>query len=273
VKLPQSIENRLIFFPCRYPAGDWNPPGLVIENVNFQAEDCVRLHGWYCPCPQERPNPFIPEPRLVLLYCHGNAGNVTTRADNIRAWQTWLGVDVFIFDYRGYGQSDGRPDEPGIYRDGRAAYRWLTAERKTDPMRIVLFGRSLGGAVALELGLAVDHRCLVLESTFLSVGELAAEIYPWLPVRMFLRSRFDNWERIARYRQPVLISHGLADELIPHHHAQELFELANEPKRLLEVPGAGHEDLSQRGGQWYFQVMKEFLESARPIGRGTAQSE
>ena len=132
-----SLANRLIFRPERYPVGDWRPEGLPFQDVFFETSDGLRLHGWFCTggAPESR--------RPVVLYCHGNAGNVSRRAAGVRRWMERLGVDVFLFDYRGYGRSEGRPTEAGVYRDSRAAYRHLVDVLSVDPSRIILRGGSL----------------------------------------------------------------------------------------------------------------------------------
>jgi hypothetical protein len=173
------FEERLIFFPVRYPIGHWDAVGLQYEDVVFVTEDGVRLHGWYCP---------VPRPRCVFLMLHGNAGNITHRVDRITAWQRLLHVSVFVFDYRGYGRSAGHPDEPGVYRDARAAYRWLTADKGSTPDDVVFFGESLGAAVALQLATEVPSRALILESPFTSAVEMGQRAFPWLPVRWIMRN-------------------------------------------------------------------------------------
>lgn len=257
------IENGLIFQPSRYPAGDWNPISLHHENIFLQTKDGVQLHAWYCRCPDHLPNLIRQstneQNRLVVVYFHGNAGNLSDRAGNIRDWQRALGIDFFIIDYRGYGRSSGQPSEAGVYLDSRAAYQWLTRERGIDPSRIVLLGRSLGGAVALELGLEVPHCCLLLEATFTSLPDVAKRLYPWLPIRQLMRSRFPSIERIGRYRRPVLITHGTNDGLVPVWQARELYAKANEPKKIYEVMGADHNDCTQVGGHAYFRVIENFL--------------
>ena len=147
------FEEHLIFVPSRYPIGDWHPVGLQCEDVAFETQDGVRLHGWYCP---------VPRPRCVFLMAYGNAGNITHRVDRITSWQRSLQVSVFVFDYRGYGRSAGRPNEPGVYQDARAAYHWLTTDKGIAPDDVVFFGESLGTAVVLQLALEVPPRALIL---------------------------------------------------------------------------------------------------------------
>ena len=244
------FEERLIFVPSRYPSGNWHPLGVQCEDVAFATEDGVRLHGWYCP---------VPRPRGVFLMCHGNAGNITHRVDRILTWQRTLTVSVFVFDYRGYGRSAGHPNEPGVYSDARAAYRWLTADKSIAPDDVVFFGESLGAAVALQLATEVPPRALILESPFTSAVEMGQRAFPWLPVRWIMRNRFASIEKIARYDGPLLIIHGTEDTLIPFAMGQTLFARANEPKRFYAVAGADHNDVAMTGGRPYMQAMDDFL--------------
>jgi uncharacterized protein len=244
------FEEHLIFVPSRYPIGDWHPVGLQCEDVAFETQDGVRLHGWYCS---------VPHPRCVFLMAHGNAGNITHRVDRIRAWQQSLNASVFVFDYRGYGRSAGKPNEPGVYQDARAAYRWLTVGKGTAPDDVVLFGESLGTAVVLQLALEVPLRALILESPFTSAVDVGQQAFPWLPVRWIMRNRFASIEKIGQYHGPLLIIHGTQDTIIPFTMGQTLFARANEPKRFYAVAGADHNEVAVVGGRLYMQVMDAFL--------------
>lgn len=258
----QAIENQFIYFPTKYPVGDWNPAYLDIENAFFETEDGETLHGWYCKaCPSSAIAP-AERSRHVVLYCHGNAGNISDRAPALAVWGRALGLDVFIFDYRGYGRSTGRPEETGLYRDSRAAYRWLTETKGVAPDRVVIRGGSLGGAVATELGVAVESAALIIENTFTSMPDVAKNIYPWLPAHHLMQTRFSNRDRISRYRRPVLVICGTHDTLVPCEQSRELYSLANEPKRLLEIEGAGHNDTIEVAGRRYFEEVASFLRDA-----------
>jgi len=227
------FEESLIFFPSRWPEGDWSPAGLVWEDAHFQAADGTRLHGWFVP---------HDSPRAVVLFCHGNAGNVTHRADALQRLHDVVGVSVLVFDYRGYGRSEGSPNEAGVLQDARAARAWLARRAGVREEQIVLLGRSLGGAVAVDLAAADGARGLVLQSTFTSIPDVAAYHYPILPVRALMRTRLDAAAKIGGYHGPLLQSHGEADTIVPYALGQKLFEAAGDPKRFISLPGLDHND-------------------------------
>jgi len=244
------FEKHLIYFPTR--AHEVTPAGLGLasEEVELRAEDGVRLHGWFLP---------VKGSRLTVLVCHGNGGNVSHRLDRVLLMQSRLNVDTLLFDYRGYGKSEGSPDEQGTYRDARAAYRWLVAHGH-GPERVVLFGESLGSAVALQLALEVEARALMLESPFASVPEMARAVYPFLPLWPFVRTRYDNVAKVARLRMPLLVLHGERDEVVPFAQGRRVFDKAPEPKRFFAIPGASHNDTYLVGGEAYWRALREFLE-------------
>jgi fermentation-respiration switch protein FrsA (DUF1100 family) len=201
----------------------------------------------------------MPRPRYVFLMAHGNAGNITHRVDRITSWQRSLNVSVFVFDYRGYGRSAGKPNEPGVYQDARAAYHWLTTDQGIAPNDIVFFGESLGTAVVLQLALEVQPRALILESPFTSAVDVGQQAFPWLPVRWIMRNRFASIEKIGQYHGPLLIIHGTHDTVIPFAMGQTLFARANEPKRFYAVTGADHNEVAVVGARPYMQAMDDFL--------------
>lgn len=248
------FEEKFIFFPACYPEGDWHPRSLQFEDVKFAATDGVQLHGWFCP---------VDGPRAVVLMSHGNAGNLTHRADEILLWQRYLNVSVFIYDYRGYGRSAGRPNERGVYADADGAYRWLTEVKLIPSQDIVLRGESIGAAVSLELALHVPHRALIMESAFTSAVEMGARTMPWIPVRRLMRNRFESIEKISRYHGPLLVTHGTEDSIVPFEMGEALFQGANEPKRFYAVRGADHNDVPFVGGSSYFLAIDDFLKSTK----------
>jgi fermentation-respiration switch protein FrsA (DUF1100 family) len=248
ILLAMALEDTFIFFPSPYPQGRWNPKGLQFEDAHFQAADGTPLHGWYV---------HRDDPRAVILFCHGNAGNVTDRAEMLRALRDRVGASVLCFDYRGYGRSEGKPSEKGLFADARAARAWLARRAGVEEKDIVLLGRSLGGAVAVELAAEDGARALVLESTFTSVPDMAAKIYPWLPVRLLVRTRFDSLSKINKYHGPLLVSHGDCDTMVPYAFGQKLFEAANEPKLFFRIPGCDHNDAQTAE---YYDVLIRFLD-------------
>ncbi len=250
------FEEALIFLPIRYPEGDWHPPVLAYEDVWFVTSDGLRLHGWFCPARRRSP---------VVLFSHGNAGNITHRTDELVVWQRRLDVAVFIYDYRGYGRSEGKPNEQGVYEDARGAYRWLTEQKGVEPDRILLRGKSLGSAVALQLALERPHMGLMLESAFTSAPDMGALLYPWLPVRWLMRTRFDNIAKIGRYRGPVLITHCRHDTIVPFPMGRQLFEAANEPKWFYTIKLADHNDLYPLIDEGYLPAIQQFIERCRGI--------
>lgn len=248
VALAMIFENSLIYFPARYPAGQWSLPGVPIEDAWFQAADGTRLHGWYAE---------HKEPRAVVLFCHGNGGNVAYWGDALRRLYQDAGCSVLLFDYRGYGRSEGRPSEAGVLADARAARTWLAQRAGVPPEQIVLMGRSLGGAVAVDLAADGGARALVLESTFSSLPDVAAYHYSWLPVRLLVRTQFDALAKIGRYHGPLLQSHSTADTIVPYQFGRRLFEAANEPKQFLTFGDSDHNDPPDRS---YYQALAEFLD-------------
>ncbi len=244
------FQGKLVYFPERNLAVTPEEVGLSYQDVEFQTRDGVRLHGWLVPAPREM---------AVLLFCHGNAGNISGRLESVRLFHA-LGLTVFIFDYRGYGRSAGHPNEAGTYADTHAAWEYLTEHERVAPGRIVLFGRSLGGAVAIELATHVRPRGLIVEATFSSAVELGARAYPWLPVRQLGRIRYDSLARIGAIRCPKLFIHSLNDEVVPYTLGLKLFQRACEPKNFLKIRG-NHNDGFLTSGRAYTDGLQSFLAS------------
>ncbi len=243
-----AFQGRLVFFPTHDMGETPSVLGLAYENVRFPASDGVTLHGWYVPGDPSAP---------TLLFFHGNAGNISHRLDSLEIFHR-LGLNTLIVDYRGYGRSEGRPSEAGTYRDAEAAWRYLRTARDLAPSDIVLFGRSLGGAVATWLATEVSPGALIIESTFTSVPDMAARLYPFLPVRTFARIRYDAESHIGHVSCPVLIAHSRGDEIVPFEHARRLHAAAREPKTLLEMRGR-HNDGFLVSGEQYLSGLEAFL--------------
>ncbi len=225
------VERSIIFQPQRYPEGQWQPAGLNFEDAWFESEDGAQLHGWFVGHPQ---------PRAVALFMHGNAGNITSRGDTLRILNERHGLAVMTFDYRGYGRSAGKPSEKGVLQDARAARRWLAERTGIQETDIVLMGRSLGGAVAIDLAASDSARGLVLASTFTSLPNVAAHHYGWLLPRIHMTQRLNSLAKISNYHGPLLISHGESDKLIPFEQGRQLYDAAVGPKRFITIPAGGH---------------------------------
>lgn len=255
------LERSLIFFPARYPVGDWDlevwrrRTGCAFEDRFLTTSDGVRLHAWWV----SPPNPRLPgeTTRPALFYLHGNAGNLSHRGAVVATLARRLGMDVLVLDYRGYGRSEGNPYESGLYEDARAAWRHLTVDRAVPGRRIVIYGKSLGGGVATQLAYEVHPAGLVLQSTFTSIPALAAHHYPFVP-RFLLRTRMDSLSKIDAVGCPLLVVHSRADEVAPFTHGQRLFAAAREPKRFFAVELAGHNDTFDAGGESLLAALEEF---------------
>lgn len=220
-------QDRLLYFPDRDLAGDPGDLGLPFRDVTIATDDGLRLHGWFVPAA---------DAPATVLFCHGNAGDVGDRLETVRTLHD-LGLALLIFDYRGYGRSEGSPSEAGFHADARATWRHLLEAEDLASDDVVVWGRSLGGAVAAELAAAVEPAGLVLESTFTTAVDVARRHYPWLPVRWLLRSRFDAARAVARADCPKLIMHSPQDEVVPYALGERLHRLAAPPKRFVTLTG------------------------------------
>lgn len=254
VLLLRASENRFVFFPAKYPDGFWHPDafGLQVEDCFFESQDGVRLHGWFVK---------HENPQATLLWCHGNAGNLSHRVDNLIKLAQ-LPINIFIFDYRGYGKSEGKPDEPGIYRDALAAYDYLVSRPDVDAESLVIFGRSLGGAVAVELATQRPCAGLILESTFTSARDMARSAFGFLPVHLVMKTQLNSVDKIGDLDVPLLFVHGTADRVVPLRLGEKLFAVANSPKDFYKIPDADHNDTYIVGGDAYFERLGQFISSA-----------
>jgi len=242
------FERSNIWMPRRDFFATPEAAGLVYEDVEFKTADDVRLHGWYLPHAKAK---------AALLFCHGNAGNVSHRTESLRQWHA-LSLNVFIFDYRGYGRSEGRPSEEGTYLDAQAAYDWL--QGRCPELPIILFGRSLGAAVAIDLAARGKGAALIAESGFTSVPAIGQELFPILPVKWLVRTQYNSVAKIQQVRIPVLVIHSREDEIVPFHHGETLFEAAPGPKQFLEIRG-GHNDGYVVSETEYLRGIQAFLDA------------
>ncbi|MGH9380012.1 MAG: alpha/beta hydrolase [Thermoanaerobaculia bacterium] len=248
--LRERIQHRRLFLPDRYPNGVWDPRpfGLEAEDVWFEAADGVRLHGWWVPRKRAR---------ATLLYCHGNWGSIAHQVGALKLLSR-LGFDVFAFDYRGYGRSEGRPSEKGLYLDARAAHDHLTSTRGVDPRRLFIFGHSLGGAVAIDCALDRQAAGLIVQATFTDVADASRAAMPLPGISWVTRNQFRSVRKIGQLALPKLIIHGTEDGTVPVELGRRLYEAAAEPKQLLLVPGASHNNVPQHGGLRYYLTLARF---------------
>lgn len=244
-------QKQTVFTPQRYPQGVWDPGvfDLPAEDVWFEADDGVELHGWWIP---------HPEARGTVLYCHGRSGSIGSRLGIFRRLYR-LGVDLLAFDYRGYGRSQGVPSERGLGLDVRAAHDYLTGVQGRAPESIVLFGHSLGGAVAVD---GASHRPvagLVVEASFTDLKDMARVLSPQVPLHLLTRNGFRSGEKVGNLECPKLFIHGTADATVPLELGRRLYEVAAEPKDLYVVEGASHNDLHLKGREAYYRRLALFF--------------
>ena len=243
-----TFQSKFVYHPDHQ---HWTTPdalGLPHENVWFQSSDGNRLHGWLISAPA---------PVATLLYCHGNAGNISYGLEHV-ALLTSLGLDVFTFDYRGFGKSEGIPTEEGTYRDAEAAWTHLVREAGVPRKRIIVYGRSLGGAVAARLASQTGPGALIVENAFISVPEAGQDIYPIFPSRLMAQFQYNTLRAIGKTHAPVLVIHAKNDRQIPFRHGEALFAAAATPKRFLEIPG-GHVEAYRDSLPLYTAALKQFI--------------
>lgn len=243
-------QSRLVFHP--FQGIDKTPAtaGLVFEDVFVKTADGETIHGWFVPAASNTTR--------TLLFCHGNAGNIWNRIDAIWLFHD-MGLNVCIFDYRGYGNSTGSPTEEGTYLDAAAVWNHLVRDRGIAPESVAVFGESLGGAVATHRAVQDKPGALILESSFTSLPDMAARLYPFLPVRWLCRFRYNTVDRLPHIRCPVLVAHSRTDEMIPFSQGRRLFETAPEPKEFFEMKGS-HNGGREETGAAYERAVRAFLD-------------
>ena len=251
-----QLEKRFVFFPVAELLYTPQDVGLEYEDVRFQTSDGLTLQGWFIPGGVSSTNAGS---NLTWLWFHGNGGNIGHRVDELALAHHRTGGNIFIFDYRGYGQSDGKPSETGTYLDARAAMEYLLSRADVDGNRIVYQGHSLGAAVAVELALAQPPLAMVLVSPFASVRDMARLTLPFPPAGWLIRNHYDSISRIRRLNVPVLVLHGDLDDTVPIAQGRKLHEAANEPKRFQMLAGAAHNDTFQATPEQYWGALESFL--------------
>lgn len=235
------FEHKQVYHPTR--TLDIQPGRLEprVDDVYFKTSDGVKLNAWFFSA-----KPKSTGGQFAVILCHGNGGNISHRIEVCELLRE-AGLSVLSFDYRGYGLSEGRPSEEGTYRDAKAAHEWLRT-KGFDPRRIIAYGESLGGGVASELCRREPTGGLILQSTFTSIPDIGAEFYPWLPIRLLGRIRYDTLSRLPELKVPVLVMHSREDGLIGYKHSERNFEAANEPKMFCEIQGDHNDPLTDRDG-------------------------
>jgi hypothetical protein len=246
--------SQAVYHPSKEIRGTPADLGLFYEWVALETADGARLSAWWVPAGS---------PRGVLLFCHGNAGNISDRLDSIRIFNR-LGLSVFIFDYRGYGKSSGHPSEQGTYRDAEAAWNYLIQVRQKDPREIVVFGRSLGGSIAAWVSQVYKPQALILESTFASLREAARDRMPGIFVRLLVPDQYRTLLYLTSVHCPLLILHSRGDEVIPFRHGEALYAAANEPKELVEIHGSHNQGFLE-SQPYYEAALDSFL--SKYLGR------
>ncbi|NIP24846.1 MAG: alpha/beta fold hydrolase [Phycisphaerae bacterium] len=251
------MQPHFLYCPVREVVYTPEELGMDFEDVVFKTDDGLSLNGWYIPAENSH---------MTVLFCHGNGGNIMHRLDSINIFYN-LGLNCFIFDYRGYGSSEGKPGEEGTYLDVKAAYEWLTKEKKVSPNNIIIFGRSLGGSIAAQLASKVRSRALIIESTFTSYVDIGRKFYPYMPVRWFARFSYRTIDYIRDVRCPVMIIHSRSDDVVPFEFGLELYEAANAPKEFVEIIGS-HNDGFLVSGEVYKKSWTKWLQFLKESERG-----
>jgi fermentation-respiration switch protein FrsA (DUF1100 family) len=247
------FEENFIYFPQKYPQGAYDQARSIpnLRDCWIMTEDSVKIHAWFAAADSAK---------ATLVLSHGNAGNISHRYLLLRALQRH-GFNVLMYDYRGYGRSEGSPTEAGIYKDGLAAYDYAVALPEAKAAPVLLWGTSLGGAVAIDIATRRPSTGLILESTFTSARDVARVVYPFLPVQFFMHTRLNSIEKIKTLTIPILVIHGAHDSIIPIGLGRKLFNAANQPKDFYEIPNADHNDTFFMGGEEYFFRVDRFIAS------------
>ena len=248
VLLMYSLQSNLVYHPQNDIYATPSSVGLSYEEVTFKTEDNIDLHGWFLP--NDTAN-------ITVLYFHGNAGNIAGRIQTMQLLHN-LGLQAFIFDYRGYGKSSGVPTEHGTYRDAKAAWQYLRTNRNIPAGNIVVMGRSLGGAVGAWLAARQNPAAAIIESTFTSAADFGADLYPWLPVRWIIKYEYNTLQNIQQIKVPLFMAHSRDDRVVPFSHSQKLLQAASEPKIFVELEGSHGSGFWETGAK-YRDSLQQFL--------------
>jgi len=244
------LQPGMIFFPIAELKATPKNWGLVYEDVSLTTSDNIMVNGWYLPATKSK---------QVVLFFHGNGGNMSHRGESLKIFNS-LGLNVFIIDYRGYGKSEGSMSEQGFYLDAFTAWQYLVNKRGFKPQDIIIFGRSLGGAVATQLATVVDQKALIVESTFSSVKDMASMLRPVISNIVYLRYKFNTKKVINQVNSPLLLMHSKQDEIVPYELGEKVFKAANSPKYFFELKGKHNDGFMQDRAE-YKKALKWFIEN------------
>ncbi len=250
-------QDRMIFYPTRDIEITPDEAGIEYEDIFIEVAPGVRINAWYFPRRSDGGGESPPDYRRTVLFCHGNGGNISHRLETVEVLLD-LGVDVLLFDYRGYGRSDGSPSEANLYVDAIACLDWLSTVKNVPSESVVVFGRSLGGAVAIDLARRRSCAGLIVESSFTSAADMGRLMFPYFPVGVLLKHGFDSVEKIDRVNCPVLVMHSPDDEMIPFRMGQTLFERAKEPKEFVSITGP-HNEREFLSDQLYLAALRRLV--------------
>ncbi|MCX5813972.1 MAG: alpha/beta hydrolase [Proteobacteria bacterium] len=246
-------QDSMIYFPEKEILQTPQNINLDYREINFSTKDGVNISGWHIPANPEKG---------TLLFCHGNAGNISNVMEHIKIFHE-AGFSVLVFDYRGYGKSGGKPSEAGTYLDVEAAWDYLL-QQGNPPEKIIVYGHSLGSAIATEVAIRKNPVALIIEAGFTSMPDLGAKLYPWLPVKLLSKYQYSTVTKIGMIKFPKLIIHSPDDEIVPFQHGRMLYEKASQPKDFLEIRG-GHNDGFLLSGAIYKDGLMKFIEKHRII--------
>lgn len=245
------LEQKGLYHPYKDIPETPKNLGIAFEDINFKTTDGQLLNGWFVPAK---------DANITVLYCHGNAGNMYHRLHKVKFFHE-MGVNFFIFDYRGYGKSTGKPNEKGLYKDAQAAYDYLISRKDVNKNMIVVYGKSLGGSVAADLCVNRKACALMLEGSFASVALRAQQLYPFLPMKILITQKYDAMAKVKNLRIPKLIAHGRQDEVISFHHGEILFASAAEPKQFLPFEGGHNDDVYVTSATYKAELEKFFVDN------------
>ena len=243
------IHPYLVYMPRRMMEGTPSRANLDYREIFFKTKDGVILNAWFIPAE---------EPKATALHCHGNSGNIADRIDTIKIYHN-MGISLFIFDYRGYGKSKGSPSEKGTYKDAEAAWNYLVEEMGIAPGDIIISGHSLGGAVAIYLAGKVAPKALIVEGSFTSMTDMGKLFYPYLPIRLLVRHRYNSINHLKKVHCPVLIIHSPDDRVVPFFMGKSLYYAANPPKRFLEIHGSHNDAILDSREEYTREIKGQFL--------------